>query len=192
MDLQADRAVATERLLRPGVRVLGDGEDAGAGRTLLVRSAADPIAGRALPLRACRTEEDWARYAAARLPVEAALGLDEDAARALVGRTRERTVRLGLRLWLAPGADGDLVGAIGALRLPSDVRTARLQEVDVFPGHRGAGSGDGLLEAVRRRLAGEGVATLVVAADEDDWPLGWYRRRGFRPVARVPRPTPSG
>jgi len=34
-------------------------------------------------------------------------------------------------------------------------------------------------------LSAEGVSTVVVGADEDDWPLSWYRRRGFRDTVRV-------
>ncbi|TFV53898.1 GNAT family N-acetyltransferase [Geodermatophilus sp. DF01-2] len=184
-------AVASERLLRPGARVLAGGERPGAGRTLLVRPAAVPIAPLALALQACTTDADWARYAVRRVEVEAGFGLDPEQARALVRRTRERTGGLGLRLWLAAGPDGDLVGAVGAFLLPADAGTARLQEVDVFPGHRGRGHGDALLEAVRRRLAADGVGRLLVGADEDDWPLGWYRGRGFRPVARVSRAAPQ-
>ncbi|WP_448642820.1 hypothetical protein [Geodermatophilus sp. URMC 63] len=70
---------------------------------------------------------------------------------------------------------------------PADV--AVLQEVDVFPGSRGRGNGNALLEALRRLLVAEGVTRLVVAADEGDWPLSWYRRRAFTDVARVPATT---
>jgi GNAT superfamily N-acetyltransferase len=183
----ADLALASERLLRPGVAPLRGGEAAGAGEVLLVRAAAVRLAGGALDLVPCTTDADWARYAGARVAVEAGFGLDEAAARAMVARTRERGARIGLRLWTAPGP----VAAVAAFPVPGDPATARLQEVDVFPGYRGAGRGDALLEAVRRLLAAEGVARLVVGADEDDWPLSWYLRRGFRAVARVPVASPS-
>jgi hypothetical protein len=42
-----------------------------------------------------------------------------------------------------------------------------------------------VLAAVVDLLAGEGSTVVVVGADEDDWPLLWYRRRGFRDVGRV-------
>jgi len=54
-----------------------------------------------------------------------------------------------------------------------------------LPGWRGQGYGDGLLTAVLAMLNAEGVSTVVVGADEDDWPLSWYRRRGFRDTVRV-------
>jgi GNAT superfamily N-acetyltransferase len=57
--------------------------------------------------------------------------------------------------------------------------------VDVFPEHRGHGFGTALLEGVRRLLVAENITTLVVGADDDDWPLDRYRRLGFRDVARV-------
>jgi len=34
-------------------------------------------------------------------------------------------------------------------------------------------------------LSAEGVSTVVVGADEDDWPLYWHRRRGFRDTGRM-------
>ncbi|SDC57209.1 Acetyltransferase (GNAT) family protein [Geodermatophilus telluris] len=180
----AEAAIASERLLRPGVP---DSAAPGSAKVLLVRSAAPPLASSTLHLVPCGTDADWARYADARVAVEAGLGLDEPAARAMVAGLRARAARLPLQLWLAPGTDGDPVAAVAAFRLLADPATARLQEVDVFPGHRGAGRGDALLEAVRRLLVADGVTRLVLGADEDDWPLSWYRRRGFVPVARVPR-----
>jgi GNAT superfamily N-acetyltransferase len=79
-----------------------------------------------------------------------------------------------------------LVGAGGSFRLPGpDQACARLQEIDVFHSWRGRGYGDGLLAALIARLRDQGCATVVVGADEDDWPLHWYRRRGFRDAARV-------
>jgi len=63
-----------------------------------------------------------------------------------------------------------------------------LQEVDVFPSWRGYG--DALLAAVLELLVAEGSNTVVVGADEDDWPLTWYRRRGFCDVARGRRRLP--
>ena len=56
----------------------------------------------------------------------------------------------------------------------------------MFPLWRGQGYGDALLAAVLEVLAREGSRTVVVGADEDDWPLSWYRTRGFHDSARVP------
>jgi predicted N-acetyltransferase YhbS len=103
----------------------------------------------------------------------------------MVGELRDRGRRLGLRLYFAQ--DGQqVVGGVGSFRLPVPHQScAWLQEVDVFPGWRGQGYGDGLLTAVLAMLNAEGVSTVVVGADEDDWPLSWYRRRGFRDTVRV-------
>ena len=56
----------------------------------------------------------------------------------------------------------------------------------MFPPWRGRGYGDALLVAVFGLPAAEGSSTVVVGADVDDWPLGWYRKRGFREIARLP------
>ncbi len=179
----------TERVLRSGaVQLSGEGD--AVGKALLVRDARHPFAPHGLTLLACDSDEQWSRYEDHRIPVEASFGLDEAAARALVHRTRRRAVLLGMRLWLAPGqTDHDLVGGIAAFRHPEPTGpAARLQEVDIFPAYRGQGHGTALLEGARRLLVREGVCTLVIGADEDDWPLGWYRRLGFREVVRVSKP----
>jgi GNAT superfamily N-acetyltransferase len=188
MDPGKELALGTERALRPdAVEVAAD--SAVAGKTLLVRDASVPFSPHALTLVPCTSDMHWAAYEAARIPVEAAFGLDEAEARAMVRRTRDRAGAIGLQLWLATGQPEGVVGAIGAFRHPGPTASAaRLQEVDVFPGHRGHGLGTALLEGVRRLLAAENVTTMVVGADEDDWPLSWYRRLGFRDVVRVNQP----
>lgn len=186
-------ALDTERALRSGVVQLR-GDDGAVGKALLLRDARQAFAvpGRPdLTLLACDSDDQWSRYEDHRIPVEASFGLDEPAARRLVRLTRKRAALLGMRLWLATGPTDDVVGGIAAFRHPERTSpAARLQEVDVFPAHRGQGLGAALLEGARRLLVNEGVRTLVVGADEDDWPLGWYRRLGFRQVLRVGKPTP--
>lgn len=162
-----------------------------------MRDASDPFAARALSLVLCDSDEQWSRYVEERIPVEVAFGLDEASARALVQSVRIRGALLGMRLWRAfdergDHGDGDAVGGIAAFRHPGPIGlVARLQEGDVFPGYRGQGYGAALLEGARRLLVAEGVRRLVIGADEDDWPLGWYRRLGFRDVARVHIPLSS-
>jgi GNAT superfamily N-acetyltransferase len=182
-------ALRTERVLHPGCAVLSE-QDAAVGKALLARDASTPFQRSALALLDCDSDERWALYEDHRVLVEKQFGLDEAAARSLVRWTRERGVRLGLQLWLATADSGVLVGGIGAFRPAHDVASAsRLQEVDIFPPHRGHGHGAALLEAVRLRLDSQGVRVLIIGADEDDWPLRWYRRLGFRDVARVAKPV---
>jgi GNAT superfamily N-acetyltransferase len=182
-------ALDTERALRPGVVQISE-EVGAAGKALLVRDARQPFAARGLTLLACTSDEQWCQYEDHRIPVEASFGLDEAAARDLMRLTRERTALLGMRLWLAAGqTHDDLVGGIAAFRHPEPTGpAARLQEVDVFPAYRSQGYGAALLESARRLLVREGIRTLVIGADEEDWPLGWYRRLGFREVVRVSKP----
>lgn len=186
----AGLALDTERALRPGCAALR-AQDAMVGKRLLARDASTPFAPLPLVLQACDSDERWALYEDHRVPVEREFGLEEAEARALVRLTRERAVRLGLRLWLANDEDGQVVGGIAAFRHSQDVTVAaRLQEVDVFPAHRGQGFGAALLEGARLHLRSQGVNVLIIGADEDDWPLPWYRRLGFRDVARVQKNVP--
>ncbi|GLY28185.1 GNAT family N-acetyltransferase [Kineosporia sp. NBRC 101731] len=172
-------ALASERLLFP------DGRPGPLGKTLLVRSTQEPWPTvRRLRLRPLT---DWARYEQLRIEVEAGFGVGPEPARAMVAALRERIVRLRLTMLIAD----DDIGALGWFPWPTRADCARpgwarLQEVDVFPAHRGQGFGDALLAAALEHLAGCGVHTAIIGADEDDWPLDWYRRRGFTAVARVP------
>jgi GNAT superfamily N-acetyltransferase len=180
-------ALATERCLNPDARVLGPQEFAGKGKALLVRRVAEPFRTRmSVSLRRIASAPHWRQYEDERIKVEAGFGiLPEDAVR-MVRQLREGTERTGLDLYLAH--DGRrCVGAVGRFRLPVPDRPwARLQEVDVFPEWRGLGYGDALLSAAIGLLNDEGCHGVIVGADEDDWPVHWYRRRGFRDAVRVP------
>lgn len=152
-----------------------------------MRSTTQPVRAPAtLHLDPIVSEADWQDYAQHRVLLEAAFGVDEPSARAMILTLRQRAEHLGLGLFLARDG-GRAVGAIGRFHLPGEVRSwARLQEVDVFPAWRRRGYSDALLAAVVELLATEGITAVIVGADEDDWPLSWYRRRGFTDVARVP------
>jgi GNAT superfamily N-acetyltransferase len=164
---------------------MASGELALGDKVLLTREAQASLRVPPLDLEPIRDGEEWSRYEALRGRVEAEFGLDASEARRLVQRTQERGATLDMRMWLGRSGE-NAVGAIGAFRLTGPLHAvAGLQEVDVFPHHRRRGYGRQLLEAVRITLVEEGVRWLVIGADEEDWPLGWYIRLSFRPVLRV-------
>lgn len=178
--------LSTEQLLFPAARVLTDAEAVGTGKVLLVRPTAALLQSRAqVRLSPVTTEEEWHEYTRARVEVEAGFGVGREQAEVMVSDLRERSRSLGLCLYLA--RDGEqLVGAIARFLLPAPHQHwARLQEVDVFPSWRGHGFGDAVLASMFAILDAEGTTVVVVGADENDWPLNWYRGRGFRDVARV-------
>ncbi len=178
--------LSTEQRLFPAARVLTDIEAVGIGKTLLVRPATAQLQSQArVSLRPAATEQEWHDYTRARVEAEAGFGIDREQTEVMVCDLRERAKSLGLRLYLA--RDGEhLVGAIARFLLPAPHQNwARLQEIDVFPSWRGNGFGDAVLASMFAILSAEGSAMVFVGADEDDWPLSWYRRRGFRDVARV-------
>ncbi len=178
-------ALLSEQRLYPAARLLS--ETTTVAKALLVRPTAINIAARVrISLTPVVTERDWTVYADHRVAVEAGLGLDEATARAMVSTVRARTSHRGLDLYLARDA-GTVVGAIARFRLPAPhAHWARLQEVDVFPVRRNRGYGNAVLAAMLTLLATEDSTMVVVGADEDDWPLSWYRRHGFDDVGRVP------
>lgn len=181
----AATAVATERMIFPGVRIL-DAEHAGVAKALLARetasiSATDPP----VTLHRIVSEAQWRRYTEQRVMVEAGFGVGQEQARAMVADLRGEQDRIGLDLFFAEHR-GEEVGAIARFGMPApDHRWARLQEVDIFPAWRGRGLGTSMLLAMMRLLFEEGVGMVAVGADEDDWPLAWYQRHGFQIVARV-------
>jgi len=192
----ADCALVSERLLFPATRTL-DPDDPGVGKTLLTRPLhptpttapiAAPITARTpttggLWLTPITTETDWDQYTTARIAVEADFGVSPARAVRMVEELRERARRLDLRMSFGRTADG-IVAAVGHLDGPPGT-WSRLQEVDVFGPYRGRGFGNALLRAVLTRMAGRAATLAIVGADEDDWPLDWYRRRGFTDATRV-------
>lgn len=165
---------------------VGDGSD----RALLVRPVARPWRdGVAVRLRPIAGGAAWRRYLAARVAVEEAYGLDRDAVARVVRRMRDAAAAHPIRWSFVVDAAGTEVGAVGRFALAhAGERFWRLQDVDVFPPFRGRGYGNALLRATSERAARDGVAALIVAADEDDWPLAWYLRCGFVRVATVAPP----
>jgi GNAT superfamily N-acetyltransferase len=180
-------ALATEQWLHPEARVLHSDERPGAGKVLMIRDVAEPLRTKmTVSLRRIASPLHWRRYEDERIKVEAGFGVTPEDAVRRVRRLREGTERTGLDLYFAHD-EQRLVGAIGRFRLPVPDRPwARLQEVDIFPEWRGLGYGNALLSAVIGLLNDEGCLAVVVGADEDDWPVHWYRRRGFRDAVRVP------
>lgn len=83
--------------------------------------------------------------------------------------------------YLAVRVDGAIVAAA---QLVVDGATAWINGIDTDPEHRRRGHGDALL-AEALALAGEAGCDVVgLGAAADDWPLGWYARRGFAEVER--------
>lgn len=184
MSEEAALALLSEQLLFPGDTRRAPA--VGPAKVLLTRPTAGPLlARRRVRLEAAVSDQDWVEYEQQRLVVEAGFGVVASEARSMVAALRTRQHERNLQLYLARNV-ATLVGAIARFRLPTQPACGRLQEVDVFSPWRGSGYGDGLLAAILETLAGEGCTLAVVGADEDDWPLAWYRSRGFQDSARVP------
>jgi len=181
-------ALTSERLRFGTARSLDPGEDTGGGKALLATSCSaepTPTSEMQLRLEPIESEGRWRLYEQHRVEVEEGFGVDAMGARAMVTALRGEASRLRMVMFFVTAAGGQVVGAVGYFPVPG-TPAARLQEVDVFPAHRRRGHGNGLLKTVLEHLRRQGYRVAVVGADEDDWPLHWYRRRAFVDVARVP------
>ena len=183
-------AFATERMIWPGAAPIGDAEEIGHAKVLLMRQLpASKSAGASVFLQPLTSDDDWHHYTGERIAVESSFGVTEQRARAMVTELRDRAGRLEMTLFFAC-IDAERIGAICFFRLPAPWQSwARLQEVDVFPTWRGRGYGTAMLIEMLHHLHDAGCTVAAIGADEDDWPLDWYRRHGFTDVMRV---TPSG
>ena len=123
-------------------------------------------------------------------------GFDDETVRQLVRRRRRLDRAGGVQRLAVEAPPGD--DAPGGLAAQSDLvirgATAELDAVSTLAAYRGRGYGDALVAAAQRRAHEAGVDLLVLQADSDDWPRGWYARRGFVEVSasatmmRVPTP----
>ncbi|GLY15611.1 hypothetical protein Kisp01_26260 [Kineosporia sp. NBRC 101677] len=174
-------ALTSERLLFPLTRELA-ADDPSIGKALLAHTGEPPPVAKQLTLKQISSPADWRLYEELRIEVEAGFGVPPPQARTIVAVLRQRTAILRLAMYFGHTTEDGVVGSIGHF---GESGWARLQEVDIFPAWRGQGLGDALLAATLHQLHADGVNTVIVGADEDDWPLSWYRRRGFTDVARV-------
>jgi GNAT superfamily N-acetyltransferase len=184
-------ALLSERLLRPHVSPLKSDQEPGRAKALLIRHTDATGSTSDVVLAPITSASDWSEYLARRIEVERGFGGTARDARRMIDQMHEREHSIGLRTFFVHAHQG-VVGAIAQFPLPQPHQGwARLQEVDVFPGHRGNGYGDAALTAMCAHLASEGRRDIIVGAEEADWPLSWYRRRGFHDVARVPSGSPT-
>ncbi|MFC7185148.1 GNAT family N-acetyltransferase [Kitasatospora paranensis] len=59
---------------------------------------------------------------------------------------------------------------------------AQIEDVVTADSHVRRGHADTVLATALQRASGYGLVFLL--ADPDDWPSGWYARRGFTPIGR--------
>jgi GNAT superfamily N-acetyltransferase len=73
--------------------------------------------------------------------------------------------------------DGDEVAASADLAVRGDA--AEIDGVATLPSHRGRGYADALVAACLDAAAEAGCSVVYLEALVEDWPRGWYGRRGF-------------
>lgn len=179
-------ALTTERQIYDTVTPLEASSQIGCAKVLLTRHLSYVELPEAqIVLQPIATEADWHYYTQQRIVVESSYGVTELRARIMVEELRARAERVGMTMFFALRQQ-EVIGAIGSFRLAApDHHFARLQEVDVLPTWRGKGYGTLMLMAMLRHNMSEGCTVVAIGADEDDWPLDWYRRHAFTDVLRV-------
>ncbi|MBN2053617.1 GNAT family N-acetyltransferase [bacterium] len=161
-------------------------------KTLLVKTMTGQGRGCEPMLHEIRTDHDWDLYTQCRGPVERELGLSGREIEALIRIMRNKGNMLNITWYLYP--DGERpAGAVGLLRYEAaGLRCGRLQDVDIFPGRRGQGLGNCLLEAVECLAMRGRLKYLTVGAQSDSWTCDWYERRGYEPVLSMAVPREPG
>lgn len=155
----------------------------GGGRLLLAKPL-EQAPSSILHLKQIQGNEAWAQYITLRDLAERLMGNHRSDTERLVAAMRERAKRLALKWWFAYEGD-HIVGAVGMMTLAGDGWYGRLQEMHVFPEHRGKGLGNQLLAAIESYALDLGLAGICVDADEDGWQAAWYERYGYLRCARI-------
>ncbi len=73
---------------------------------------------------------------------------------------------------------------VAAAQLRVDGATAAVESVMTDPGSRGRGHADALLTRALELAGAAGCDLVVLEASADNWPRGWYARRGFAEIGR--------
>jgi ribosomal protein S18 acetylase RimI-like enzyme len=98
--------------------------------------------------------------------------------------TRRSLVNPLHEVWVLDGQGGRLDAA---LFLRFHPRTCRIHSIAVAPSARGGGLGHQLLDHARSRAVDRGCARIHLEASARDHQLvEWYRRSGYRVIARLP------
>jgi ribosomal protein S18 acetylase RimI-like enzyme len=95
-----------------------------------------------------------------------------------VGRVHDRTVSVTGERWLVIHADGE---PAGHCILYSRDGLAQIEDVGVLERYRGRGLAKRLINHALELVAPD-HDTVMILAETDDWPAGFYRRLGFEPV----------
>jgi GNAT superfamily N-acetyltransferase len=85
---------------------------------------------------------------------------------------------------LAVYAGGDVV-AHAELYVDRVAGVAQFERLVTDNEARGRGYGTALLRHALRRTRGAGCDASFLTADDDDWPLEWYRRTGYAEIGRT-------
>ncbi|MFI8990642.1 GNAT family N-acetyltransferase [Streptomyces antimycoticus] len=110
---------------------------------------------------------------------------DERTVHDLVERRTARRAGAEEVLFLAAHDDSGEVASWADLYLEPAAGIAQIEEVATAEPYLRRGHADAVLTAALRRAAAAGCGLRFLVADQDDWPLHWYGRRGFTAIGRT-------
>ncbi|MBO9668474.1 MAG: GNAT family N-acetyltransferase [Bdellovibrio sp.] len=90
---------------------------------------------------------------------------------------------LGAKWYLLEASPEDFVGEIGLIPFEfGEVKIGRLQNVEIHPDQKGNGYGNELLALLENEARKLELRALCLKARPDDWPVEWYKKKGFQIV----------
>ncbi|MFJ5293150.1 MULTISPECIES: GNAT family N-acetyltransferase [unclassified Streptomyces] len=102
--------------------------------------------------------------------------------RQLADRRAARLRGCGQVRFLAVRDENGTIGSWADVYLDADRGIAQIEDVVTADTHVRRGYADTVLATALHHSSGHGLVFLI--ADPDDWPRGWYARRGFTPIGR--------
>ncbi|MFJ9606030.1 GNAT family N-acetyltransferase [Kitasatospora sp. NPDC101176] len=107
---------------------------------------------------------------------------DGELLRQLVERRAARPRGAAVVRFLASLADDGEVASWADLYLDPAAGVAQVEDLVTAGAHLRRGHADAVLATALRMAADAGCTTRFLTADAQDWPRGWYGRRGFTPI----------
>jgi N-acetylglutamate synthase-like GNAT family acetyltransferase len=131
------------------------------------------------------TLQDWQFYYRSRVVIESAYGITAFQVYYMIKRMKLLMKKFNI-IWYFLERQGVKVGAIGIYYFSfENINFVRLQDIDIFPEFRRFGYGNSLLDLLLLYMLEQKIQHIFVGAEQNDWPITWYQRRGFQKICGI-------